>query len=128
MKTILEVTGATKRFGGLMEMKIFRWKREKSWIVGPNGRENYFSTLLPCAQIDKRKIIFDGIDITKSGISSLSIGHWANLPNTTIYRQLTVLGECNRWRVITSIENDSAKISQKYYGDMRYRLACRPMC
>lgn len=102
MKTILEVTGATKRFGGLMANEDISFSVEEGeilGIVGPNGagKTTLFNSLSRVHKLTRGKIIFDGIDITKKvayQACRLGIGRTFQIPQSidelTVWENVTV--------------------------------------
>ncbi len=67
--SLLEVTGVTKRFGGLVANNHIDLCVEKGQIVGligPNGsgKSTFFNCISGYYQLDQGQVIFDGHDIT----------------------------------------------------------------
>ena len=94
---LLEVTGLTKHFGGLMAVNDFDISIRQGDIVGligPNGagKTTIFNLIASVIQPDKGKVIFDGRDITGKGphyIAARGIGRTFQL--TPIFADFTTL-------------------------------------
>lgn len=90
MKNILEITDATKQFGGLMANEGITFNVEEGEIVGvvgPNGagKTTLFNSLSGAHTLSRGSIIFNGKDITAMKaheISKLGIGRTFQIPQS----------------------------------------------
>ena len=107
MNPILEVTDATKRFGGLVanEAITFDVKQgEIVGIVGPNGagKTTLFNSISGVHQLTRGKIVFDGKDISKKKsfqICEMGVGRTFQIPQSinelTVFENVLVGALCH---------------------------------
>ncbi len=96
-RTILEVTGLNKHFGGIYVTQNVNFKMvegEQSAIIGPNGagKSTFFNLLTGYHKPDSGRVVFDGQDITGKAphvIARMGISRAFQVSN--IFPRLTVL-------------------------------------
>ncbi len=96
-RTILEVTGLNKHFGGIhvtQNINFTMQEGEQSAIIGPNGagKSTFFNLLTGYHKPDGGKVVFDGRDITNQAphvIARIGISRAFQISN--IFPRLTVL-------------------------------------
>ena len=96
-KTILDVTGLNKHFGGIhvtQNVNFQMQEGEQSAIIGPNGagKSTFFNLLTGYHKLDSGKVVFDGQDITNWAphvIARIGISRAFQVSN--IFPRLTVL-------------------------------------
>ena len=96
-RTILEVTGLNKHFGGIYVTQNVNFKMvegEQSAIIGPNGagKSTFFNLLTGYHKPDSGRVVFDGHDITGKAphvIARMGISRAFQVSN--IFPRLTVL-------------------------------------
>lgn len=96
-RTILEVTGLNKHFGGIhvtQNINFTMQEGEQSAIIGPNGagKSTFFNLLTGYHKPDGGKVVFDGRDITNQAphvIARVGISRAFQISN--IFPRLTVL-------------------------------------
>jgi branched-chain amino acid transport system ATP-binding protein len=102
---LLEVSGLTKRFGGLTAINDLNFSIERGEllsIIGPNGsgKTTFFSLLTGTFRPTTGAIIFDGHDVTRSKPHQAArFGIGRTFQKTTVFKAGTVLdnviiGEC----------------------------------
>lgn len=106
-KRILEITDATKQFGGLMANEGITFHVDEGEIigvVGPNGagKTTLFNSISGAHILTRGSIIFDGNDITKMkahDISKLGIGRTFQIPQSLndmlVYENVLVGALCH---------------------------------
>ena len=106
-ENILEVTGLTKRFGGLVavdNVDITVKKREIHALIGPNGagKTTTLSMINGTLNPTEGSILFDGEDITKKSTDVVAkMGMGRTFQNIKLFSTLTVVenimlgGFCN---------------------------------
>ena len=101
MRSVIEARGLTKCFAGLTAVSDVSLSCERGVIhavIGPNGAGK--STLINLLSGDLKptsgKILIDGLDVTGSGSSQMSLlGVGRSYQRSNIYPSLTVAENCN---------------------------------
>jgi branched-chain amino acid transport system ATP-binding protein len=94
---LLEVTGATKRFGGLLAVNALDFTMEEGSIVsviGPNGagKTTFFNCIAGFYQIDEGSIVLDGIPIHELRPDRIAhMGLSRTYQNIRLFRGMTAL-------------------------------------
>ena len=96
-KTILEVNGLNKHFGGIhvtQNVNFIMQEGEQSAIIGPNGagKSTFFNLITGYHKPDGGKVVFDGRDITNQPphvIARIGISRAFQISN--LFPRLTVL-------------------------------------
>ena len=118
MRSVIEAIGLTKRFAGLSAVSDVSLSCEPGVIhavIGPNGAGK--STLINLLSGDLKptsgKILIDGLDVTGSGSSQMSLlGVGRSYQRSNIYPSLTVVENCN-----LAVQSRS-KFSMRFLGDV----------
>jgi len=113
MTHLLEATGVVKAFGGLRavdDVDIHVDAGEMVGLIGPNGsgKTTLFDCLSRVQTADEGKIIFDGVDITRSPPHKVAhLGLARTFQMIRVYRELTVLENMElsrQWRHVSPLQ------------------------
>lgn len=115
-RTILEVTGLNKRFGGIhvtQNVNFAMQEGEQSAIIGPNGagKSTFFNLLTGYHKPDGGKVVFDGQDITNLAphvIARIGISRAFQISN--IFPRMTVLEN------VRSAVHSHARVTMKIFA------------
>jgi branched-chain amino acid transport system ATP-binding protein len=133
MKKILEITDATKQFGGLMANEGITFdvnEGEIVGVVGPNGagKTTLFNSISGAHNLTTGSIIFDGTDITKMKaheICKLGLGRTFQIPQSlnemTVWDNVLVGALCHTSKMDIAgqkVEEILELCSMKHLKDM----------
>jgi branched-chain amino acid transport system ATP-binding protein len=97
MTALLEVSGCTKRFGGVVaneDISIDVAEGEIVGLIGPNGsgKTTLFSSIVGAHPVDEGSVRFDGREITRLDVPSIArLGLLRTFQQTRIYGRMTCM-------------------------------------